>query len=60
MHIKTADGERNVASQGVGGTALGLAIPGTLAFLNQLGNGGLGFFGNNGVAAATAIGQRDL
>lgn len=59
MHIKTADGDRNVASQGVGGTALGLAIPGTLAFLNQLGNGGLGLFGNNGVAAAAAIGQRD-
>lgn len=59
MQIKTADGERNVASQGVGGTALGLAIPGTLAFLNQLGNGGLGLFGNNGVVAAAAIGQRD-
>lgn len=59
MHIKTADGDRNVASQGVGGTALGLAIPGTLAFLNQLGNGGLGLFGNNGVATAAAIGQRD-
>lgn len=59
MQIKTADGERNVASQGVGGAALGLAIPGTLAFLNQLGNGGLGLFGNNGVAAATAIGQQD-
>ena len=58
MHIKTADGDRNVASQGVGGAALGLAIPGTLAFLNQLGNGGLGLFGNNGVAAA-AVGQRD-
>lgn len=59
MHIKTADGDRNVASQGVGGTALGLAIPGTLAFLNQLGNGGLNLFGNNGVAAAAVVGQRD-
>ena len=32
MHIKTAEGDRNVASQGVGGTALGLAIPGTLGY----------------------------
>ena len=42
MHIKTEDGAKNVASQAVGGTALGLAIPGTLAFLGQLGNGILG------------------
>ena len=42
MHIKTDDGTKNVASQAVGGTALGLAIPGTLAFLGQLGNGILG------------------
>ena len=40
MQIKTADGERNVASQAVAGTALGLAIPGTLSFLNQLVAGG--------------------
>jgi hypothetical protein len=37
---------RNVASQGVGGAALGLAIPGTLAFLNQLGGFGGLFSGN--------------
>lgn len=51
MQIKTADGERNVASKALGGTALGLAIPGTLSFLNQLG-GGLfngGFFGGSNV-----------
>ena len=42
MHIKTDDGTKNVASQAVGGTALGLAIPGTLAFLGQLSNGMLG------------------
>ena len=45
MQIKTDDGHyKNVASQAVGGTALGLAIPGTLAFLNQVGGIG-GFFG---------------
>lgn len=58
MHIKTTDGDRNVASQAVGGTALGLAIPGTLAFLSQLGNSGFGF-GNNAGVAAVAMGQRD-
>ena len=41
MQIKTPDGERNVASQAVAGTALGLAIPGTLSFLNQLVAGGI-------------------
>lgn len=58
MQIKTADGEKDVASKGLAGTALGLAIPGTVAFLNQMsgcGNGILGglFGGNccgNGVA----------
>ena len=45
MQIKTADGERNVSSKALGGTALGLAIPGTISFLNQL--GGL-FNGGNG------------
>ena len=30
MQIKTTDGDRSVASQAVGGTALGLAIPGAL------------------------------
>ena len=44
MYVKTEDGMRNVASQGVGGAALGLAIPGTLAFLNQIGGFG-GLFG---------------
>ena len=42
MQIKTADGERNVASQGVAGTALGLGIAGTLGFLNQFAGGGFG------------------
>ena len=46
MYVKTEDGMRNVASQGVGGAALGLAIPGTLAFLNQFGGFG-GLFGGN-------------
>ena len=49
MQIKTDDGHKSVASQAVGGTALGLAIPGTLAFLNQVGGIG-GFFGNNQAA----------
>ena len=48
MQIKTADGERNVASQGVAGTALGLGIAGTLGFLNQFANGG-GLFGGRSV-----------
>ena len=48
MYVKTEDGMRNVASQGVGGAALGLAIPGTLAFLNQIGGIG-GLFGGNNV-----------
>ena len=48
MYVKTEDGMRNVASQGVGGAALGLAIPGTLAFLNQIGGiGGIFGGGNN-------------
>ena len=42
MMIKTSDGEKSVASAGLGGAALGLAIPGTVALVNQLtGNGGL-------------------
>ena len=50
MQIKTDDGHyKNVASQAVGGTALGLAIPGTLAFLNQFGGNLGGIFGNNNV-----------
>lgn len=48
MQIKTDDGHyKNVASQAVGGTALGLAIPGTLAFLNQFGGNLGGIFGGN-------------
>ena len=48
MYVKTDDGVKNVASQGVGGAALGLAIPGTLAFLNQIGGiGGIFGGGNN-------------
>lgn len=47
MYVKTDDGVKNVASQGVGGAALGLAIPGTLAFLNQIGGFGGLFGGNN-------------
>lgn len=58
MQIKTADGEKDVASKGLGGTALGLAIPGTLAFLNQM-NGGCngilgGLFGGNCSSEAVA------
>ena len=44
MLIKTADGEKNVASKGLGGAALGLAIPGTVALVNQL-SGGAGLLG---------------
>ena len=40
MMIKTADGEKSVASKGLAGAALGLAIPGTVALVNQLSNGG--------------------
>ncbi|MBQ2396018.1 MAG: hypothetical protein II304_03090 [Bacteroidales bacterium] len=48
MYVKTDDGVKNVASQGIGGAALGLAIPGTLAFLNQVGGiGGIFGGGNN-------------
>lgn len=49
MQIKTNDGEKSVASAGVGGTALGLGIAGTVGLLNQLGNGGFlgGLFGGN-------------
>lgn len=52
MMIKTQDGEKNVASKGLAGAALGLAIPGTVALVNQLAGGawGLGraYSGNNG------------
>lgn len=48
MIIKTSEGDKNVASKGLGGAALGLAIPGTVALVNQLagGNGFLGLGGN--------------
>lgn len=42
MMIKTSDGEKNVASKGLGGAALGLAIPGTVALVNQLAGGAWG------------------
>lgn len=41
MQIKTQDGEKNVASQALAGTALGLAIPGTLSFLGNILGGGM-------------------
>ena len=44
MMIKTQDGEKSVASTGLAGAALGLAIPGTVALANQL-SGGNGLFG---------------
>ena len=46
------------ASKGLAGTALGLAIPGTVALANQLfGGGGLfGAWGNHTGAAAMAVG----
>lgn len=55
MQIKTSEGDKSVASTGLAGTALGLAIPGTIALLNQWsgngcgGNGGFlgGLFGGN-------------
>lgn len=59
MQIKTTEGDREVASKGVAGTALGLGIAGTVGLLNQWAGNGLfggGFFGNNGrIAAASAI-----
>ena len=57
MLIKTAEGEKSVASQGLGGTALGLAIPGTIALANQVLGGGLlgGLFGGvQGTAGTTS------
>lgn len=66
MQIKTTEGDREVASKGVAGTALGLGIAGTVGLLNQLAGGcgwGGGFFGGNrwgncgpcGTAAAVGI-----
>lgn len=63
MQIKTTEGDREVASKGVAGTALGLGIAGTVGLLNQLSGGcgwGGGFLGGNrGMAAATAVGLTD-
>lgn len=66
MQIKTAEGDREVASKGVAGAALGLGIAGTVALLNQF-SGNCGWGGgflngrgcHNGVgfAEAAAIGQ---
>jgi hypothetical protein len=57
MLIKTADGEKNVASQALGGTSLGLAIPGTIALANQVLGGGLlnGVFGGAGSCAGGTV-----
>lgn len=63
MQIKTADGMESVASAGVGGTALGLGIAGTVGLLNQMGNGGFlgGLFGGNcGCGAAVSTLQAEL
>lgn len=63
MLIKTQDGEKNVSSKGLGGAALGLAIPGTVALVNQLSNGsGLlgGLFGGNAAATAAVSGNNML
>lgn len=57
MQIKTVDGDREVASKGVAGTALGLGIAGTVGLLGQLANGagwGGGFLGGRGYAAPMA------
>lgn len=57
MMIKTQEGEKSVASTGLAGAALGLAIPGTVALVNQLsGNGGLfgGLF-NGGCNSNSAV-----
>lgn len=66
MQIKTVDGDREVASKGVAGTALGLGIAGTVGLLNQLAGGcgwGGGFLNGrgycNGVGAAAAVGMAD-
>ena len=53
MQIKTTEGDREVASKGVAGAALGLGIAGTVGLLNQLsgncgwGGGFLGGFNRN-------------
>ena len=44
MQIKTTEGDREVASKGVAGTALGLGIAGTVGLLNQLSGAGWGWW----------------
>ena len=46
MIIKTSDGDKSVASGGVGGTALGLSIGALSLAALQNGNGGNGLLGN--------------
>lgn len=62
MQIKTEEGTKSVASAGIGGTALGLAIPGTVALVNQLagGNGFLGLGGGNANVANELATERAL
>lgn len=55
MQIKTTEGERSVASAGVGGTALGLGIAGTALWLL---NGGNGCGCNNGGILGNLFGGR--
>ena len=62
MQIKTTEGDREVASKGVAGTALGLGIAGTVGLLNQLSGAGWGggFLGNRGICpTAAAVGLTD-
>lgn len=57
MQIKTVDGDKDVASKGLAGAALGLGIAGTVGLLNQWAGGGSilgGGFGNRTAAVADA------
>lgn len=47
------------ASKGLAGTALGLAIPGTVALANQLFGGNLFGLGHAATATAVGVGQQD-
>ena len=53
MQIKTESGEQSVASQGVGGTALGLSIGALGLLLLQNQNGLSGLLGGNGNAVTS-------
>ena len=59
MQIKTESGEQSVASQGVGGTALGLSIGalGLLLLQNQNGLGGLLGGGNSNTVVDLQVAQ---